>query len=119
LEVPVKSRIVIGALLTAAACFVASAALAQDKALAEKGAKVYDARKCSVCHSIAGKGNPKGALDDVGSKLTADEIRAWIVTPKDMTAKTKATRVPAMMEYKDLPKADVDALVAYMLTLKK
>jgi hypothetical protein len=48
--------------------------------------------KCSVCHSIAGKGNPKGSLDDVGSRLTADEIRQWIVNPAEMTKKTKAER---------------------------
>jgi hypothetical protein len=29
----------------------------------------------------------KGPLDGVGSKLSADEIRAWIVTPAEMTKK--------------------------------
>jgi hypothetical protein len=37
---------------------------------------------------------------------------------KGMTAKTKATRKPDMKSY-SLPKDDLDALVAYMLTLKK
>jgi uncharacterized protein (TIGR01732 family) len=31
-----------------------------------------------VCHSIAGAGNKKGPLDKVGTKLSADDIRAWI-----------------------------------------
>ena len=31
--------------------------------------KVYEQQKCSVCHSIEGKGNKKGPLDGVGSKL--------------------------------------------------
>jgi len=35
-----------------------------------------------------------------------------------MTAKTKATRKPEMKAYA-LPKDDVDALVAYLTTLKK
>jgi hypothetical protein len=35
-----------------------------------------------------------------------------------MTAKTKAPRKPEMKNYM-LPAADVDALVAYMATLKK
>jgi hypothetical protein len=35
-----------------------------------------------------------------------------------MTAKTKATRKPAMKEFA-LPKADVDALVAYVSSFKK
>lgn len=93
----------------------ASVASAQDKA---KGEAVYTAQKCSLCHSIAGKGNPKGALDDVGTKLKADEIRAWIVDAKGQTAKTGATRKPEMKAY-SLPKEDVDNLVAYLQTLKK
>jgi mono/diheme cytochrome c family protein len=93
----------------------AASAAAQDKA---KGEKVYADQKCSLCHSIAGKGNAKGPLDDVGGKLKADEIRAWIVDAKGMTVKTKATRKPDMKQY-TLPKDDVDALVAYLSSLKK
>ena len=103
---------VMGVLLLAG---VASVASAQDKA---KGEAVYTAQKCSLCHSVAGKGNPKGPLDDVGNKLKADEIRAWIVDAKGMTAKTKTTRKPEMKAY-SLPKEDVDNLVAYLQTLKK
>src|SRR5262245_66557745 len=93
-----------------------AAAFAQDAKA--KGEQVYVAQKCSLCHAIAGKGNAKGALDDVGSKLSADDIRAWIVDAKGMTAKTKATRKPEMKAFA-LPKEDVDALVAYLVTLKK
>lgn len=94
-------------------------AFAQDAKI-EKGAKVYADQKCSICHSIAGKGNAKGALDDVGSKLTAAEIHDWIVKPAEMTAKTKAERKPAMpAKYGSLPKDDLDALVAYLGSLKK
>ena len=95
---------------------VAGSAAAQDAKA--KGEQVYAAQKCSICHSIAGKGNPKGSLDGVGSKLTGDDIRAWIVDAKGMTAKTKPTRKPEMRQYA-LPKEDVDALVAYLASLKK
>lgn len=91
----------------------------QDAAAVKRGAEVYEQQKCSLCHSIAGKGNAKGALDGVGSKLSADEIRQWIVNPKEMTEKTKAARKPAMKAYPNLPAGDVDALVAYMQSLKK
>ena len=95
---------------------VAAVASAQDaKAKAEK---VYTDQKCSLCHSIGGKGNAKGPLDDVGSKLSADEIRSWIVDAKGMAVKAKATRKPPMKNYA-LAKEDVDALVAYLSTLKK
>ena len=89
---------------------------AQDAA---KGAQVYTDQKCSLCHSIAGKGNPKGSLDGIGSKLKAEEIREWIVNPAEMATKAKAERKPAMpAKYKDLAKADLDNLVAYLSSLK-
>jgi mono/diheme cytochrome c family protein len=96
-----------------------AAAIAQDKPLVERGMKVYAEQKCSVCHSIAGKGNAKGPLDGVGLKLSADEIREWMVRPAEMTKKTKAERKPPMRAYPNLPKEDLDAVVAYMLSLKK
>ena len=94
-------------------------ATAQDKASIERGMKVYADQKCSVCHSVDGKGNAKGALDSVGLRLSADEIREWIAHPAEMTKKTKADRKPPMRAYPNLPKEDLDAVVAYMLSLKK
>jgi len=97
---------------------LAQIASAQD-AKVEKGIKVYAANNCKMCHSIAGVGNAKGPLDGVGSKLTVDEIKQWIVDPVGMTAKTKAERKPYMPKGKPLSAEDVDALVAYMASLKK
>ena len=72
-----------------------------------------------MCHSIAGKGGKQSPLDGVGTKLTADDIRAWIITPTEMTKKTKSTKKPPMpAKYGKLPAADLDALVAYMQSLK-
>jgi len=97
----------------------AGAASAQD-AKVEKGKAVYAAQKCAMCHSIDGKGNAKGPLDGVGSKLTAAEIRSWITEPAAMAAKAKADRKPAMLtKFASLPKDDIDALVAYLSSLKK
>ena len=105
------------AAVLAAACVAAPAA--QD-AKVDNGAKLFADQKCTLCHSVGGKGNPKGPLDDVGSKLTAEEIRQWITDPVTMTAKTKAERKPAMpSKYASLPKDDVDALVAYLSSQKK
>ena len=96
-----------------------AAATPQDAAAIAKGQQVYAANKCMMCHSIEGKGNKKGALDEIGSKLTADEIRQWLVDAEAMTAKAKATRKPAMKSYPKLPKDDLDALVTYLHSLKK
>jgi mono/diheme cytochrome c family protein len=97
--------------------WTAAGVAAQDAKLA-KGAEVYAAQKCGLCHSVGEKGNKKGPLDGVGSRLQADEIRLWMTDAKAMTAKTNSTRKPDMKSY-SLPKEDLDALVAYMVSLKK
>ena len=107
-------------MLAAMAVFglMTSAAGAQGAAH-EQGKQVYAAQKCQVCHSIGGVGNKKGPLDEVGTKLSAGEIREWIVSAPEMTAKTKSTRKPLMKAYASLAKEDLDALVAYLHSLKK
>jgi len=103
-------------ILTVVMCAgVAASTAAQD---VKKGEQLFTEQKCTLCHSIGDKGNKKGPLDGVASKLSAAEIREWITDAKGMTAKTKATRKPEMKAY-SLPKDDVDALVAYLMTLKK
>ena len=96
---------------------VAATVAAQDAKVAQ-GEKLFVDQKCTLCHSIGDKGNKKGPLDGVAAKLKTDEIREWITDPKGMTVKMKTTRKPEMKVY-TLPKEDVDALVAYLSTLKK
>ena len=91
-------------------------AAAQD---VKRGQEVYAAQKCSMCHSIAGAGNKANSLDGVGTKLSAADIRQWIVAPTEMTAKAKSTKKPPMPNrYGKLPAADLDAMVAYLQSLK-
>lgn len=89
---------------------------AQD--LAAAGQKVYETQKCSLCHSVAGKGNAKGSLDGVGKKHTAADLKLWITQPAEMSKKHNAARKPPMKSFASLPPADVDALVAYLQSLK-
>ena len=88
---------------------------AQDAAA---GQKIFVAQKCSLCHAVAGKGNTKGPLDGVAKKYTAAELKSWITQPAEMGKKHNATRKPPMKSFAALPAADVDALVAYLQTLK-
>jgi mono/diheme cytochrome c family protein len=86
---------------------------------AKRGQEVYTAQKCQVCHAIAGKGGKANPLDGVGAKLSADDIRQWITHPTEAAAKAKSTKKPPMpAKYGSLPAADLDALVAYMASLK-
>jgi mono/diheme cytochrome c family protein len=97
----------------------AGSAVAQDAAQIKRGQEVYAAQKCQMCHAIAGKGGKSSALDGVGKKLTAEDIKKWITHPTEMTAQTKSTKKPPMpAKYGSLPAADLDALVAYMQSLK-
>jgi mono/diheme cytochrome c family protein len=109
-------RFVAGVIMMAALAMVPSAAAAQDAAAGEK---VYAAQKCSMCHQIAGKGNKLSPLDGVGKKLTTEQTKEWIVDPVAAATKANSTKKPLMPKtYAKLPAADVDALVAYMQSLK-
>lgn len=107
------------ALILVTALSAARIASAQTPAQVEHGQKVFAAQKCSVCHSVAALGNKKGPLDGVGAKLSADVIRQWIVDAPAMAAKAKTERKPPMKAYATLPKEELDALVAYLQSLKK
>jgi mono/diheme cytochrome c family protein len=108
-----------GWLVAVALVSSAGSATAQAAAQVKKGQEVYTAQKCSVCHVIAGKGNKANPLDGVGAKLSAADLRAWIVTPIEAAAKAKSTKKPPMpAKYGKLAAADLDALVAYMQSLK-
>jgi cytochrome c553 len=102
-----------------AVLMTAGLAVAQD-AGKEAGLKLFSAKKCTTCHSIAGKGNKKGSLDEVGSKLTAAQIKEWITNPVAAAAKTKPapTRKPAMKKT-PLSASEVDTLVGLLASLKK
>ena len=104
-----------------AAALATSAVAAQDAAKIAAGAKVYAAQKCSTCHAIKGAGNKTHPLDGVGAKLSEADARKWFTNTAEMEA--KLAKKPAMsmagwMKSKKLSDADVDALTAYMMSLK-
>jgi mono/diheme cytochrome c family protein len=112
-----KRFLITTALVTAVGCGLAMPAAAQDAA--KKGQEVYTAQKCQLCHAVDGKGNKANPLDGVGGKRSAAEIKLWITNPTDAAAKAKSTKKPPMPnKYASLPAADLDALVAYMQSLK-
>ena len=48
------------------ACVLGIPRVARSQDAEKKGEQVYAAQKCSVCHSIAGKGGKQNPLDGVG-----------------------------------------------------
>lgn len=101
----------------ATVAFVTSVNTASAQSKVEQGAALFASQKCTMCHSAAGKGNPKGSLDGVAAKHKADEIKQWILDPEGMRTKSGATRTPAMKAMKLSPD-QVDALVAFIGSLK-
>lgn len=106
------NRLAAGLLIAGMTAAVAAPVLADDAAVT-KGKAVFEAQKCMMCHSVEGKGNKNKPLDGVGSMLKPEEIKKYITSPKDVKADTK------MKAYPSLPAEDLDALVAYVSSLKK
>lgn len=96
----------------------AAGAAAQDAKKIAVGKQAYDKHGCVKCHQIEGKGSKISPLDGVGSRLTADEIKQWLVDPDTMTA--KLPKKPAVrMKKQTLTDEELDGLVAYLSSLKK
>ena len=119
LKLCVLSATALLGLALAPSATVRMSAAGQDAAVIKKGQAVYTANKCQTCHSVAGVGSKKNPLDGVGGKLSADDIRQWITHPVEAAAKAKSTKKPVMQaKYGKLSAADLDALVAYLQSLK-
>jgi cytochrome c2 len=88
-----------------------AAAFYLDDAL-DRGKEVFAAQKCAMCHSIAGIGGKKLALDGVGSRLKAEAIKKWIRNPKEMKPDT------TMKPYPNLLDKELNDITAYLLTLR-
>lgn len=103
----------------AVASFLAAASLsaqqvAQDSAAqVARGKRVYHEQRCRVCHAIAGEGNRRYPLDGVGSRLSADTIRLWIVAPREVNPNVRKRA------YDQLSADDLQALVAFLRGLRE
>lgn len=107
------------------AAFLLSGAVvyAQDAAKVAAGKKAYETQVCKTCHVLGGVGTKGVAsvLDGVGSKLKPEEMKKWFTDTAAMEAKLPKKPLVKMSDYLKTHKisdADVDALVAYLQTLK-
>ncbi len=86
---------------------------------ADAGRRIYARLKCATCHQIDGRGNGRYPLDGVAARVPADGLRRWLTDAASMEA--ALPRLPALrmstMKYR-LNTEDLDALVAYLQTLK-
>jgi len=93
---------------------VAVLVVLSQAAWAADGAAVYE-KKCKMCHSVGGVGGPMakngGPLDGVGSKG-----EAYI---KEYTKDPKAKKPDAKMPKQNLSDEELNAVVPYLVGLKK
>jgi mono/diheme cytochrome c family protein len=98
--------------VVALAASYAVPALAGD---AVAGKAVFEAAKpaCKGCHS-----DTKSPLAKAGADNSADDLKAWVRTPKDMIAKKGKKGIMPAYPAEKISDADLENLVAYMATLK-
>lgn len=97
-------------------CLVGLMILSQSAWAADINAKALFDKKCKMCHSINGAGGPMakmgGPLDDVGAKHDAAWLKAYFENPKSKNPKAKMPKI-------HMSDAEWNAMIQYMLTLKK
>jgi len=78
----------------------------------ERGKAVYDETGCATCHAIGEIGGRTGpSLDKIGSKYDAEKLKGILLNPKTLNPNTVMPPFEGSEE-------DLDALVAYLLSLK-
>jgi mono/diheme cytochrome c family protein len=92
-------------------CYAASASAGDAAA----GKKVYEAAKpaCKPCHT-----DTKNPLAKTGAENTAEELKAWVRTPKDMIAKKSKKGVMPAYGADKISDADLENLTAYLASMK-
>lgn len=83
------------------------------------GQQIYQQQTCARCHSIAGQGNPRNPLDGAGARLSATELREWIIGADTLQDKLPGYAFRSKQKYKELPESDLDALVSYIQSLRQ
>jgi mono/diheme cytochrome c family protein len=90
----------------------------RDTASIARGRAVYAQQRCASCHEIAGAGNPRYPLDGVANRRSASELMAWTVAPSALEDSLPPSAFRRKQQYAGLPAADLNALVAYLSTLR-
>ncbi|MBX3726883.1 MAG: cytochrome c [Xanthomonadales bacterium] len=89
-----------------------------EAAVLALGRQVYDQNDCAACHAIAGTGSPRSPLDGVGSALAPAQIREWVIGGDSIAEDLSPRALRTKQAYRSLPAEQLDALVAYLSSLK-
>ena len=83
-----------------------------------RGRMVFDSLGCARCHSVAGAGSPRYPLDGVGARRNAAQLRAWTQGAEVLADSLPPSAWRTKQAFNALKPADLNALVAYLLSLK-
>lgn len=89
-----------------------AAPTAADSAADEAGRRAFAEMNCTMCHSLAGHGNPASRLDGVGERLDRAAIRAWTVGEGPAREALGSGMAQMKSRYADDPR--LDALVDFL-----
>lgn len=92
---------------------LAGIAGAQDAApLAQRGERVFWTQGCYGCHTVRNAGTPMAPdLSRIGARYSRSYFERWLADPE-------AVRPAAHMPKLELSASDVEALAAYLATLR-
>jgi len=94
------------------AAFIAVTLLTVAAQAAVNGEQIFN-QKCIMCHVVSGKGGQIGPdMTKVAGRMAEKDVREKLEKPK------KSNPTSSMPSFKNLPKADMDALIGYVRTLK-
>jgi mono/diheme cytochrome c family protein len=82
--------------------------------------KALSLQRCVLCHSIGEKGLKGFPMEGVATRVTPDEIRQWLLNPKEMGAKAGFIRTPKMESLPPLLKftpEQLEDVIAYASSL--
>lgn len=82
------------------------------------GKRLFEALGCMRCHAVAGVGSPRSPLDDVATRRDAAALRDWIVADAGIRNQLSARALASKEDYAQLPAEQIDALVAYLQSLR-
>jgi mono/diheme cytochrome c family protein len=111
-RIDLAARAAAWAAVAAAALLAAAPAAAEDAALAAKGERVFRDQGCYGCHTVGKFGTPiANDLGKIGAKYDLAYLTRWLRDPSSQ-------RPTAHMPKIELKEAEVDALAAYLASLR-
>jgi mono/diheme cytochrome c family protein len=98
------------------AAAAASVVTAEDSI---RGRALFASKGCQRCHSVAGEGNARNALDGVGARRTPAELRAWTIGAEALADSLPPSAFRAKQAFQQMRAEELGPLITYLSSLKQ